>query len=124
LRVFWAHWGRSPTLSYASPEYGQRKRLDAWAHAFDGRLTVFQYYSDYYANSWFTSPLAEQIAGDRRYLLDLGVDGMLNLLYPDGFWWRSSLNAYLAGRCFYDASLDPFAVLREYALVYYRPAGP
>ena len=123
LRVFWAHWGRSASISYANPDYVRREQLAAWARAFDGRLTAFQYYGDYFANSWFTGPLTVQIEGDRRFLVDLGIDGMLTLLYPDGFWWRASLNAYLAGRCFYDVSLDPRALLREYALAYYAPAG-
>jgi hypothetical protein len=123
LRVFWAHWGRVPTVSYATKNYARRQQLEAWAGAFDHRLTAFQYYSDHFANSWFTAPLVKQIEGDRRFLIDLGVDGMLNLLYPDRHWRRSSLNAYLAGRSFYDASLDPFALLRDYATIYFGPAG-
>jgi hypothetical protein len=125
LRAFWADWNRAPTAGYGGPTYGKRRQanLDAWARAFDGRLTVFQYYSDHYKHSWFIGPLATQMVSDRRYLIEHGIDGMLNLLYPDGYWWRASLNAWLAGRLFYDASTDPFVLLRDYALAYYGPAG-
>jgi len=124
LRVSWAHWGRPIALTYSSDRYARRRaKLDAWANAFNDHLTVFQYYSDYFANSWFTSPLALLIEGDRRYLIEAGIDGMLNLVYPDGYWWRSSLNGYLAGRSFYDPAAEPFVLLREYATSYFGPAG-
>jgi len=109
---------------YSSPTYAKRiTGLEAWATAFDGRITVFQYYADHYKHAWFMGPLAVQMLEDREYILKHRIDGLLTLLYPDGYWWRSSLNAWLAGRLFYDASTDPFALLREYALAYYGPAG-
>lgn len=125
LRVFWADWTRVPKASYAQPAYRKRRgaNLEAWTRAFDGRVTVFQYYSDLFKHSWFMGPLAQQMADDREYVIEQGIDGMLNLLYPDGYWWRASLNAWLAGRVFYDATTDPFVLLREYALAYYGPAG-
>lgn len=124
LRVFWADWDRVPMAGYSSPTYAKRiTGLEAWATAFDGRITVFQYYADHYKHAWFMGPLAVQMLEDREYILKHRIDGLLTLLYPDGYWWRSSLNAWLAGRLFYDASTDPFALLREYALAYYGPAG-
>lgn len=125
LRVLWAHWGRVLAMSYANPEYARRKRLELWAALFGNRLTAFQYYSDHYVNPWLSASTATQIAGDREFLTRLGADGMLNLLFPDGYWWRESLNAYLAGRSFYDPSVDPLALLEDYARAYHGPAaGP
>jgi hypothetical protein len=124
LRVLWADWGRAENNGYASEGYAARRAdLDAWVRAFDGRVTVYQYYADYFKHSWFLGPLAIQMLGDREYILANKIDGVLTLLFPDGFWWRSSLNAWLAGRMFYDASTDPYVLLREYALAYYGPAG-
>jgi hypothetical protein len=46
-------------------------------------------------------------------------------MWPRGYWWNHSLNGYLAGKCFYDFSLNPYAVLEDYARQYYGPnAGP
>jgi hypothetical protein len=123
LRVLWADWNRGESTSYSTETYPQRPNLEAWVRAFEGRATVYQYYADYYKHSWFLGPMAEQILGDRRYIIKHKIDGVLTLLYPDGYWWRSSINAWLAGRLFYDAGADPYALLREYALAYYGPAG-
>ncbi|MBY0277786.1 DUF4838 domain-containing protein [Candidatus Binatia bacterium] len=124
LRVLWADWERGVRGGYASDDYARRRGdLDAWVRAFDGRVTVYQYYADYFKHSWFLGPLAEQMVSDREYVLAHGIDGVLTLLYPDGYWWRSSINAWLAGRIFYDATSDPFVLLREYALAYYGAAG-
>lgn len=124
LRVFWADWDRVPMAGYSSPSYAKRiSGLEAWVQAFDGRVTVFQYYADHYKHAWFMGPLAVQMIEDRDYVLKHRIDGLLTLLYPDGYWWRSSLNAWLAGNVFFDASVDPFALLRSYALAYYGPAG-
>lgn len=124
LRVLWADWNRAERSGYASEGYARRRDdLDTWVRAFDGRMTVYQYYADYYKHSWFLGPLADQMVSDREYVLAHGIDGVLTLLYPDGYWWRSSINAWLAGRVFYDASADPYVLLREYALAYYGAAG-
>jgi hypothetical protein len=46
-------------------------------------------------------------------------------MWPRGYWWNHGLNGYLAGRCFYDFSLSPYDVLRDYARYYFGPkAGP
>jgi len=125
LRVEWAHWGRPITRDYSWRLYKHRKALQAWAELFDGRLTAFQYYSDQFSYPWMAAPYVSQMAGDRRFLLELGADGMLNLLYPEGSWWRETMNGYLAGRTFHDAALDPTDALRDYALHYHGPdAGP
>jgi hypothetical protein len=125
LRVEWAHWGRPITRNYSWRMYKYRKSLEGWAKLFDKRLTAFQYYSDQLSYPWMAAPYVDQMAGDRRFLVELGTDGMLNLLYPDGSWWRETMNGYLAGRTFHDAALDPTATLRDYALRYHGPeAGP
>lgn len=125
LRVEWAHWGRPITRDYSWPLYKYRKSLQDWAKLFGGRLTAFQYYSDQFSYPWMAAPYVSQMAGDRRFLVELGADGMLNLLYPDGSWWRETMNGYLAGRTFYDPAIDPDAELRDYALRYHGPeAGP
>jgi hypothetical protein len=63
--------------------------------------------------------------GDRRYFRQKGVDAVYMLMWPRGYWWNHCLNGYLAGRCFYDFSLSPYDVLRDYALHYFGPeAGP
>ena len=70
-------------------------------------------------------PFALAIQGDRRYLLSHDIDSVYFLIYPPGYWWNHGLNTYLAGRCFYDVSLDSFALIRDYATHYYGPtAGP
>ena len=124
LRVEIAFWGRNPTTGYDVQRYLHGK-LKSWARAYDGRLTIYQYYSDNFAGPWMSAPYTKQMLGDRKFLLGLGADGFMNLLYPDGFWWRESLNAYLAGRSFYDVSIDPNELLEDYARSYYGPdAGP
>lgn len=125
VRIVWAHWGRQTTGSYSSPRYPHSADLAAWSNIFGGRATAFQYYSDLFATPWIGIPVPAQIAGDRSFLIGIHADGFLNLLYPDGYWWRASLNAHLAGRSYYDASLDPAELLRDYARRYHgAAAGP
>jgi hypothetical protein len=58
-------------------------------------------------------------------LIDRRVESATVLMWPPGYWWNHGLNGYLAGRCFYDMSLDPFREIRDYALHYFGPdAGP
>jgi hypothetical protein len=46
-------------------------------------------------------------------------------MWPKGYWWNHSLNGHLAGRTQYDATADPIALIKDYALNYYGPkAGP
>jgi hypothetical protein len=66
-------------------------------------------------------PFAIAIRGDREYLLSHQVQAVYFLTYPPGYWWTHSLNTYLAGRCFYDVSLDPFDLIQDYAMQYYGP---
>lgn len=123
-RIAWAHWGRYMAFGYDDPRY-DRKNLEAWQKAAPGGMTIVQYYGDNFAEPWVMPPFALAIQGDRRYLLDRSIDSIYFLTYPPGYWWNHSLNTYLAGRCFYDASLDPFDLVRDYAKHYYGPkAGP
>jgi hypothetical protein len=47
------------------------------------------------------------------------------LMWPRGYWWNHGLNGYLAGRSFYDFSLSPYDLLRDYARHYFgAEAGP
>jgi hypothetical protein len=90
-----------------------------------GGITLCQYYSDNFAEPWVMSPFTVAMEGDRRYFRQKGIDSVYMLMWPRGYWWNHSLNGYLAGRCFYDFSLNPYDVLRDYARTYFGPeAGP
>jgi hypothetical protein len=124
-RIAWAHWGRYMGYGYDDPRYDHKKNLEAWKAAAHGGVTVVQYYSDNFAEPWVMPPFAQAILEDRKYLLDQGIDSVYFLIYPPGYWWNHSLNTYLSARCFYDAALDPFELIQDYALRYYGPkAGP
>lgn len=125
LRIAWAHWARYMAYGYDDARYEHKQNLEAWHQAVHGQVTVVQYYSDNFSEPWVMSPFAIAIQGDRRYLLRQEIDSVYFLIYPPGYWWNHGLNTYLASRCFYDVALDPFALLRDYALHYYGPqAGP
>jgi len=125
LRIVWAHWGRSHVQPYDDPEYGNKHNLDEWLRVSQGRFTAFQYYSDHFAEPWVAAPYTLAIQGDRKYLIEKRADGTGNLLFPEGYWWNSGLNMYLAGKSFYDDSLDPLELLEDYARSYYGPnVGP
>jgi hypothetical protein len=124
LRIVWAHWGRYHGFGYDDPRY-DKKNLETWRKAAGGGLTLFQYYSDNFAEPWIMPPFAIAIQGDRKYCLEKGIDSVCMLTWSPGFWWNHGLNGYLAGQCFYDASLDPFKLIQDYAVNYYGPAaGP
>ncbi len=59
------------------------------------------------------------LKGDRRYILNNGIQGIYVLHWAKGYWWNHGLNSYLAGRCFYDVSLDPYDLIRDYAIHYF-----
>ena len=125
LRIAWAHWGRYMGFGYDDARYDRKKNLEAWQGAARGGMTIVQYYSDNFAEPWVMPPFATAIRGDRQYLTGRGIDSVYFLIYPPGYWWNHSLNTYLSARCFYDASLDPFDLIRDYATHYYGPsAGP
>lgn len=124
-RIIWAHWGRYYGSGYDDPSYGLRKNLEAWQKAAKGGLTVCQYYTDNFAEPWVMPPFTKALEGDRRYFLAKGIDSVYMLMWSPGYWWNHALNGYLAGRCFYDPSLDPYKALLDYALHYYGlKAGP
>ncbi|MBN2580355.1 MAG: DUF4838 domain-containing protein [Pirellulales bacterium] len=124
-RIIWAHWGRYLGIGYDDDRYDRRANLEAWRRAAPGGLTVCQYYSDNFAGPWILPPCALAIRGDRKYLLEKGIDSVYMLMWPPGCWWNQGLNGYLAGQCFYNVSLDPFSLIHDYALRYYGPqAGP
>lgn len=123
--IVWAHWGRHYGSGYDDPAYPLRANLEAWQKAAQGGFTVCQYYTDNFAEPWILPPFALAIQGDRCYFLARGIDSVYMLMWSPGYWWNHSLNGYLAGHCFYDAALDPFQLLHDYALNYYGPAaGP
>ncbi|MBN1902172.1 DUF4838 domain-containing protein [Candidatus Sumerlaeota bacterium] len=124
LRVIWAHWGRYHGYGYDDPRYDRRENLALWRKACRGGITIAQYYTDNFAEPWILPPFAIAIAGDRKYFLETKMDSVYMLMWPKGYWWNHSLNGYLAGRCFYDVSLDPYEILKDYALHYYgKEAG-
>jgi hypothetical protein len=124
-RVVWAHWGRGYTSGYDDPAYGRKDNLEKWRRAARGGVTICQYYTDNFAEPWVMSPFTVALEGDRRYFRQNEIDSVYMLMWPRGFWWNHGLNGYLSGRCFYDFSLSPYDVLRDYALQYFGPqAGP
>ena len=124
-RILWAHWGRYYDMGYGDDRYGRKPNLESWRKAARAGLTVCQYYTDNFAEPWVLPPFAIALEGDRRYFIERGVDGMYMLMWPPGYWWNHGLNGYIAGRCFYDASLDPFQEIRDHAMHYFGPrAGP
>jgi hypothetical protein len=124
-RIIWAHWGRYHGMPYDDERYAERKHFEAWREAARGGLTVCQYYGDNFCEPWIMPPFAMAIEGDRRYLIEKKIDSVFVLMWPPGYWWNHGLNGYLAGRCFFDASLDPYREIHDYALHYFGPdAGP
>ena len=124
-RVVWAHWGRGYTMGYDDPRYDRKDNLEKWRRAARGGITLCQYYTDNFAEPWVMSPFTVAMEGDRRYFRQKGIDSVYLLMWPRGYWWNHGLNGYLAGRCFYDFSLSPYDLLRDYARQYFGPeAGP
>lgn len=121
LRGRFAAWQRSSAQGYGDDHAGPR--LAEWARVFDNRLTAFQYYSDHYAGPTLAPPFTSLIERDRDFLVETGSDGFLNLLYLEGYWWRQTLNGHLAGRAFYDPTLDPHDLLDDYATRYHGEAA-
>lgn len=124
LRIFWAHWGRNHTIGYDDSGYN-KSNLEGWREAAKGGFTLCQYYTDNFAEPWVMGPFTRAMKSDRRYFLKNNIDGFYALTYSPGFWWNHSLNGYIAGRSFYDVTLDPFSIIRDYAMHYFGPqAGP
>jgi len=125
MRVVWAHWGRVYTMGYEDERYDRKANLEKWRRAARGGITLCQYYTDNFAEPWVMSPFTVAMEGDRRYFRQKAIDSVYMLMWPRGYWWNHSLNGYLAGRCFYDFSLSPYDLLRDYARHYFGPqAGP
>lgn len=124
-RIVWAHWGRYYDGGYGDPQYGRRENLEKWVGAAKGGMTICQYYADNFAEPWILPPFLVSLEADRKYFLDRGIESVYMLMWPPGYWWNHGLNGYIAGRCFYDASLDPWKELQDYAVAYYgEKAGP
>ena len=120
-RVVWAHWGRGYTLGYDDDRYDRKDNLEKWRRAARGGITLCQYYTDNFAEPWVMSPFTVAMEGDRRYFRQKGIDSVYMLMWPRGYWWNHGLNGYLAGRCFYDFSLSPYDLSRDYVLRYFGP---
>ncbi len=124
-RIIWAHWARYHGFGYDDPRYDRKANLQMWRRAAPGGLTVCQYYCDTFCQPWIVPPFALAMQGDRRYFLDSGIDSTYVLMWWPGCWWNHGLNGYLAGRCLYDVSIDPFELIHDYALHYFgKEAGP
>ncbi|MDH7480654.1 MAG: DUF4838 domain-containing protein [Armatimonadota bacterium] len=125
LRIIWAHWGRYHGYGYDDARYDLKDNLEKWRKSAPGGFTLCQYYTDNFATPWISAPYAIVIKGDRRYILSSGVKGVYVLHWAKGYWWNHGLNSYMAGRCFYDVSLDPYDLIRDYAVYYFgENAGP
>jgi len=125
LRVVWAHWGRYHGYGYDDPRYDRKDNLAQWRKVCHGKLSICQYYTDNFAEPWIAPPFTKAMLGDRAYMLKHRIDSLYMLMWPKDYWWNHTLNGYLAGRVFYDVSLDPYALLKDYAIQYYGPkAGP
>jgi hypothetical protein len=120
-RVVWAHWGRGYTMGYDDGRYDRKDNLEKWRRAARGGITLCQYYTDNFAEPWVMSPFTVAREGDRRYFRQKGIDSVYMLMWPRGYWWNHGLNGYLAGRCFYDFSLSPYDLLRDYGRHYFGP---
>ena len=124
LRFIWAQWGRSHALGYSDPRY-DATNLEAWRAVAGHNLSICQYYGDTFSQPWIMGPFTVAIESDRRYLVDKHIDEVYVLMYPKGYWWNHGFNMSLAGRSFYDVSLDPAQEVHDYALNYFGPkAGP
>ncbi|RYE14984.1 MAG: hypothetical protein EOP51_27420 [Sphingobacteriales bacterium] len=124
LRIIWAQWGRYHAVGYDDSTYDNRN-LESWRKAAKGGLSICQYYPDNFAEPWVMGPFTRAMVSDRRYFNKHDVSAMYMLIYPKGYWWNHSLNAYLGGRTYYDQSYDPYADIRDYGLNYYgKDAGP
>lgn len=124
-RIIWAHWGRYHGYGYDDVRYDRKANLETWRMAAPAGITICQYYSDNFSEPWIMPPFALAIQGDRRYFIERKIDSAYMLMWSPGYWWNHGLNGYLAGRCFYDASIDPFDEIKEYAVDYFgKDAGP
>ena len=74
VRVVWAHWGRWHGEGYSDASYAWKDNLELWRDAVDGRLTLTQYYTDNFAEPWVAAPYSRAIVGDRKWVLENGVD--------------------------------------------------
>lgn len=125
LRVVWAHWGRNHEMGYDDPRYGWKENLNTWRTFVSNHLTLCQYYADNFASPWVAAPYTIAMEGDRRFVLQHGIDGWYMLIYPKGYWWNHGINAWLGGIAFYDVSVDFYERIRDYAMHYFGPkAGP
>ena len=112
-------------MGYDDLRYDRKDNLEKWRRAARGGITICQYYTDNFAEPWVMSPFTVALEGDRRYFRQNRIDSVYLLMWPRGYWWNHGLNAYLAGRCFYDFALNPQDLLRDYARNYFGPeAGP
>ncbi len=121
LRIVWAHWGRHHGMGYDNPTYDWLPNVEAWRKSADNRLTLCQYYTDNFAEPWIAPPYIIALEGDRKYLLQNGIDGWYMLMWPLGYWWNHGLNGYLGGICLYDVTIDPYQAIHDYALHYFGP---
>ncbi len=123
-RIVWAQWGRHHGIGYDDPKY-DRRNLDKWRAAAKGGLTICQYYTDNFAEPWVMGPFTKAMESDRRYFLKHNVNAVYMLMYSPGYWWNHSLNGYLAGRCFYDTTINSRNEISDYATHYFGTnAGP
>ena len=118
-RVVWAHWARYHGIGYDDEHYDMKPNLEKWRHAVGNHIDLCQYYTDNFSEPWVMAPFTVAMEGDRRYILQNHVESIYLLMYPKGYWWNHGLNAYLAGRCFYDATINPYDLIHDYGRNYF-----
>ncbi|MEO6149385.1 MAG: DUF4838 domain-containing protein [Mucilaginibacter sp.] len=123
-RIIFAQWGRYHGYGYDDPRYDS-KALDVWRKAAKGGLTICNYYTDNFAEPWVMAPFAKAMISDRSYFIKHKVDALYVLMWAPRFWWNHSFNGYLAGQLYYNAGLDPYKLIDDYAVNYFgKQAGP
>jgi hypothetical protein len=120
-RVVWAHWARYHGIGYDDDHYDLKPNLEKWRHAVRNHIDLCQYYTDNFSEPWVMAPFTVAIEGDRKYILKNHVESFYLLMYPSGYWWNHGLNGYLAGRCFYDAAINPYDLIHDYGRNYFGP---
>lgn len=100
--ALYAYWGRDYSKSILNGDHNQNRANNAlkwWLHhqkASGNKLTVFEYYSDFFMLSEFYGPMSQIISEDVKAYLDLGVDSIVNLQVPiiKGRYFESIKDTY------------------------------
>lgn len=100
--ALYAYWGRDYSKSILNGDLNQERANDAlkwWIEhqkASGNKLTIFEYYSDFFMLSEFYGPMSQIIVSDVKAYIDLGVDSIVNLQVPiiKGRYFESLKESY------------------------------